>query len=94
MLAKSNQGKLSVNQVLSHLKKEKLLFHINACRIYNAAAYLKNDLHEIIDAAEPDIISLGGTKNGLLAAEAVVIFNQDLQEGYDYLQKTNSASTI
>lgn len=68
-------------------KQENLLLHIDACRIFNAAVSLNVNLHDIIDAAEPDIISLGGTKNGLLAAEAVVIFNQDLQEGSDYLQK-------
>lgn len=68
-------------------KKEDLLFHIDACRIYNAAAHLDVELHEIIHAASPDILSLGGTKNGLAFAEAVVIFNPNLYEGSDHLQK-------
>jgi threonine aldolase len=67
--------------------KESLFLNIDACRIYNAAAHMHVKLHEIIDAAKPDIISLGGTKNGLAFAEAVVIFNEDLYEGSDYLQK-------
>jgi len=48
--------------------KENLLLHIDACRIYNAAIHMHVKLHEIIDAAKPDIISLGGTKNGLAFA--------------------------
>jgi threonine aldolase len=34
-----------------------------------------------------DILSLGGTKNGLMGAEALLIFNPLLQEGSDHLQK-------
>ena len=76
---------------LKHLskicKEEKLLFHIDGSRIYNAAVSLKTSLYEIIHAAEVDLLSLGGTKNGLLGAEALLIFNPALQEGSDHLQK-------
>lgn len=33
------------------------------------------------------ILSLGGTKNGLMCAEALLIFNSDLESGSDYYQK-------
>ena len=60
---------------------------MDLCRVYNAAIALNVSLKEIIDAANPDIASLGGTKNGLMMAEAVVIFNKNYQEGFAILQK-------
>jgi threonine aldolase len=74
--------------VLSGLcKEENLLFHIDGSRLYNAAASLKVSLEAIIRASQLDILSLGGTKNGLMGAEALVIFNPTLYEGSDHLQK-------
>lgn len=68
-------------------KAEGLLFHIDGSRLYNAAVYLNVNLHEIVEAASVDILSLGGTKNGLLCAESLLIFNPHLQPGSDHLQK-------
>jgi threonine aldolase len=68
-------------------REEKLLLHIDGSRLYNAAVFLNTSLKSIVDAASPDIISLGGTKNGLLCTESLVIFNKDLQEGSDYMHK-------
>jgi threonine aldolase len=68
-------------------KEENLLFHIDGSRFYNAAVALQVPLHEIREAAHVDILSLGGTKNGLMGVEALLIFNQTLQEGSDHLHK-------
>jgi threonine aldolase len=66
---------------------ENLLLHIDGSRIYNAAVYLNASLSEIYHAASPDILSLGGTKNGLMFAEALLIFNNSLQAGCEHLHK-------
>jgi threonine aldolase len=66
---------------------ENLLFHIDGSRLYNAAASLKVSLQEIVSATQLDILSLGGTKNGLIGAEALLIFNPNLEEGSNHLQK-------
>jgi threonine aldolase len=68
-------------------KKENLLLHIDGSRFYNAAVALQVSLHEMTEAAHVDILSLGGTKNGLMGVEALLIFNQALQEGSDHLHK-------
>jgi threonine aldolase len=68
-------------------KLENLLLHLDGSRLYNAAVSLNASLSEIVEAAQVDILSLGGTKNGLMGAEAMLIFNEHLQEGSDYLQK-------
>lgn len=66
---------------------EKLLLHIDGSRIFNAAARLKCSLHEIVQVSQADILSLGGTKNGLMGAEALLIFNHELEVGSDHIQK-------
>lgn len=67
--------------------EENLLLHIDGSRIYNAAIYLNSSLSEIYQVALPDILSLGGTKNGLMFAEALLIFNHALQEGCEHVHK-------
>jgi threonine aldolase len=69
------------------VKEENLLLHIDGSRLYNAAVSLNVALHEMFHDVHVDLLSLGGTKNGLLCAEALVVFNSDLQPGSDYLHK-------
>jgi threonine aldolase len=77
-------------KALSNLcKNENLLLHMDGSRLYNAAVHLDVSLDKIIQAASLDILSLGGTKNGLMLAEALLIFNPSLQEGADHLHKQN-----
>jgi threonine aldolase len=68
-------------------KKENLLLHIDGSRLYNAAVSLKVSLDEMFNSIHVDILSLGGTKNGLMSTEALVIFNPALKEGSDHLHK-------
>lgn len=75
-------------RVLAKLcREERLLFHIDGSRLYNAAVSLGCSLRELVEASQVDILSLGGTKNGLMGAESLLIFNANLEEGSDYQQK-------
>ena len=62
-----------------------MLLHIDGARLSNAAAALGTSLREA--AAGADLISFGGTKNGLLAAEAVVLFDSDVANEFNYIRK-------
>ena len=66
-------------------KSNDLLLHMDGARIYNAAVALNTTLDML--TKHVDILSLGGTKNGLMFGEAVVIFNPTLKEGAPHLQK-------
>lgn len=68
-------------------REENLLLHMDGSRLYNAAIHLKVGLHETANSGHVDILSLGGTKNGLVGAEALLIFNENLQTGSDHFQK-------
>lgn len=75
-------------QALSHLcKEENLLLHVDGSRLFNACAHLNVDLHEMFADVAVDLLALGGTKNGLLFAESLLVFNSQLREGNEYLQK-------
>jgi threonine aldolase len=54
-----------------------MLLHMDGARISNAAVALGLDLKAATRDLAVDILSLGGTKNGLLGAEAVVFFERD-----------------
>jgi threonine aldolase len=66
-----------------------LLVHIDGARLANAAAALGTSLRAITTDAGVDIVSFGGTKNGLLGAEAVVVLSEQLADGFEYLRKQN-----
>ncbi|MDQ6932592.1 MAG: beta-eliminating lyase-related protein, partial [Candidatus Eremiobacteraeota bacterium] len=52
-----------------------MLVHVDGARIANAAAALKSSLREVTRDAGVDILTFGGTKNGLMCGEAVIFFN-------------------
>jgi threonine aldolase len=68
-------------------KENDLYFHIDGSRFFNAAASLNCSLKEISTDVGVDILSLGGTKLGMMFGEAVVVFNKKLAEFIYYKQK-------
>lgn len=68
-------------------KKHNLYLYLDGARIASALTSSKNDLtfKDICDLT--DIFYIGGTKNGALLGEAMVIKNDDLKENFRYLLK-------
>ncbi len=64
-----------------------LLLHVDGSRLANAAAALDVPLRAISTDAGVDALSFGGTKNGLLLGEAVVMLRPELAGGLPYLRK-------
>jgi threonine aldolase len=64
-----------------------MLLHVDGARLSNAAAALEVPLWALTSDAGVDLLSFGGTKNGLLGAEAVVFLNPELAGGFEYLRK-------
>ncbi|MEV6930532.1 beta-eliminating lyase-related protein [Dactylosporangium sp. NPDC051485] len=62
-----------------------LLLHVDGARLANAAAALGTGLGELAEGA--DVVSFGGTKNGALAADAVVFLDPGLAADRALLQK-------
>jgi threonine aldolase len=64
-----------------------LLLHMDGARLANAAAHLGVSLRELTFGAGVDVLSFGGTKNGMMYGEAVVFFDPTLAEGFKFVRK-------
>src|SRR5437588_5218470 len=67
--------------------QHEMLLHTYVARISNAAASLGQTLRQATRDLGVDVLSFGGTKNGLMGGEAVVFFNRRLAEDFLYLRK-------
>jgi threonine aldolase len=65
-------------QALAKFAHEHEMFlHMDGARIANAAASLGQTLRQATRDLGVDVLSFGGTKNGIMGGEAVVFFNQE-----------------
>ncbi|MGA9980323.1 MAG: low specificity L-threonine aldolase [Candidatus Sulfotelmatobacter sp.] len=69
-------------QALARFAHEHEMFlHMDGARIANAAASLGQTLRQATRDLGVDVLSFGGTKNGMMGGEAVVFFNQSVNQG-------------
>jgi len=78
-----------VRAIADHVHERGMTLHMDGARLSNAAASLGVPFREFTTDAGVDILSFGGTKNGLLFGEAVVVLNPDVSQGLIYLRKMN-----
>jgi threonine aldolase len=64
-----------------------MYLHMDGARICNAAAALDCGFRDTTGDAGVDILSFGGTKNGLMGGEAVVVFRPELAENTPFIRK-------
>jgi threonine aldolase len=67
--------------------EHEMFLHIDGARIANAAASLGQDLRQATRDLGVDVLSFGGTKNGILGGEAIVFFRPELSHDFLYLRK-------
>lgn len=68
-------------------KEFDLIFHIDGSRFFNAAASLACSISDMSTKVGVDILSLGGTKLGMMFGEAVVVFSPKLKQHIKYKHK-------
>jgi len=68
-------------------RRNGLLLHMDGARLANAAAHLGCGLKELTADAGVDVLSFGGTKNGMMIGEAVVFFDPGLARSFKYIRK-------
>ncbi|MBO4282245.1 MAG: low specificity L-threonine aldolase [Bacteroidales bacterium] len=64
-----------------------MYLHMDGARLANAAVALERSFKEITTDLGVDALSFGGTKNGLMTGEAVVLLNPALQPDFLYRRK-------
>ncbi len=78
-----------LRRLCDHAHRLGMRVHLDGARLANAAAALGTGLGEITSEVGVDVVSLGGTKNGILFGEAVVVLDPSAVEGLPYLRKMN-----
>jgi threonine aldolase len=78
-----------IRAIADHVHAKGMTLHMDGARVSNAAAALGVPLRAFTTDAGVDLLSFGGTKNGLLYGEAVVVLSPAASEGLSYLRKLN-----
>ncbi|HKG13208.1 MAG TPA: low specificity L-threonine aldolase [Pyrinomonadaceae bacterium] len=81
-------GPEELERLSSFARSKGLLLHIDGARLANAAAHLGVSLREA--AAGADVLSFGGTKNGMMYGEAVVFPDASLARDFKFVRKQSA----
>jgi threonine aldolase len=80
----------SVNEIkaISDFAHSKgMLVHMDGARIANAAVYLDLPFKEFTTDAGVDVLSFGGTKNGMMFGESICFLTPGLSHDFKYIRK-------
>jgi threonine aldolase len=78
-----------IRALADHAHERGMRVHLDGARLSNAAAALDLPLRAFTTDAGVDVVSVGGTKNGALAAEAIAVLDPAASQGLPYLRKLN-----
>ncbi|WP_042419941.1 threonine aldolase family protein [Streptacidiphilus anmyonensis] len=78
-----------IRAICDHAHQLGMLVHVDGSRLANAAATLGLPFRAFTTDAGVDVLSFGGTKNGLMLGECVVVLNPDAVRNITFLRKTS-----
>ena len=76
-----------IREIADFVHSHNMFLHMDGARLCNAAASLGCGLIDITANVGVDVLSFGGTKNGLLLGESVVFFNGASSQNFKYFRK-------
>lgn len=76
-----------LRSLVAHAHALGLLVHMDGARIANAAAALGATLREMTSDIGVDVVTAGGTKNGIIIGEAVIVLEPEGSAGIEYVRK-------
>ncbi|ORT60795.1 low specificity L-threonine aldolase [Streptomyces sp. CB03238] len=76
-----------IRAIVEHVHGLGMKVHLDGARIANAAASLNVPMRAFTNAVGVDVLSFGGTKNGMLMGECVVVLNPDAVSHMKHLRK-------
>lgn len=78
-----------VKAIADHVHERGMLLHMDGARLANAAVTLGVPFKAFSTDAGVDVLSFGGTKNGMIFGEAVILLNPTAAPGLKFLRKLN-----
>ena len=76
-----------IREIADLVHSYNMYLHMDGARLSNAAVSLNCGFRNITVEAGVDVLSFGGTKNGMMFGEAVVFFNKNLTGDFKYIRK-------
>ncbi len=76
-----------IKELADFAHQNNLLLHIDGARIANAVVALDTDFKTMITDTGVDMLSFGGTKNGMMFGEAVVFLKPELAKHFELFRK-------
>jgi threonine aldolase len=76
-----------IRELAGFAHERHMFLHLDGARIANAAVSLGQTLRQATRDLGVDVLSFGGTKNGIMGGEAVVFFNRAMSSDFLYLRK-------
>lgn len=78
-----------IRAIADYAHRHGMAVFMDGARLANAAAFLDTDLKTLSTDAGVDLLSFGGTKNGLMFGECLVVCRPEAVSGLAYLRKIN-----
>lgn len=79
-----------LGSIVDTAREYNLLVHVDGARISNAAAALGCSLADLIIGTGVDVVTFGGTKNGLMYGEAVLFLTPGFGENVRFVRKQSA----
>lgn len=76
-----------IKELADFAHENNMLLHVDGARIANAVVALDTTFKEMITDTGVDLLSFGGTKNGMMIGEAIVSLNKDLSKSFKFFRK-------
>jgi threonine aldolase len=79
--------KAELKAIADYAHDHDLYLHVDGARISNACVSLGISFKEMICDTGVDLLSFGGTKNGMMYGELIISFNPEIDEKLAYIRK-------
>lgn len=76
-----------VKKLADWVHEKGMFLHMDGARLANAAAHLSLGLAEVSTQCGVDVLSFGGTKNGMMLGEALVVMNKEIVNDLLFFRK-------
>lgn len=76
-----------IKRLADFAHENNLYLHVDGARIANAIVSLNTNFRELITDTGVDLLSFGGTKNGMMIGEAIISFNPEISKNFKFIRK-------
>lgn len=78
---------LEIRKIADYAHDNGMFLHMDGARLANAAASLNVTMKELTLDVGVDVLSFGGTKNGIMFGDAIVFFHPEYAKDFKYIRK-------